>query len=90
MEKDQIQVNILEMIRLNEIKLRNKKMQLDTADSVISLFKKLSELTPETSTEELEETQSQLRAMMNKTEEELKIIQEDKKFVKILMDRGKK
>lgn len=88
--EEQVKVSILEMIRLNEIRLRHKGMQLGIADSVISLFKRISTLTPDTSLEELKEAQSQLRAMINETDQEFSIIKDDKEFVEMLMNRSKK
>jgi len=83
-----IEVNLLELITLNEIKLRNRKSQIDTANNLVSLFKQVSKLSPDTSIGELKKIQLQLKSMMKKTEKELEVIEDDKKFVRNIMKRG--
>lgn len=83
---EEIKVNLMEMMTLNEINLKHKKLKMELADKIISIYKKLSNL-ENMSVEELDELQNQLRAMMNKTEKDLKGIDSDKKFVNKLMKR---
>jgi len=84
--KEQIKVNLIEMMTLNEINLKHEKMKMGLADKTISLYKNLSNL-ENMSIDELDELQSQLRAMMNETEKDLKNIDSDKSFVNKLMKR---
>jgi len=87
--EDKIKVSLLEMITLRELEVKYHSKNMAIADSVISVLKKVSQLNPNTSIQEMEETQSQLRAMMNNVEKELKVIADDKEFVKKIMERNK-
>lgn len=86
---NKIKVSFIELMTLNEIQLKHRKMRLDTADQFITILKQVSKLTSDTSIEEMEETQSQLRAFMNSVEDELKNINDDKKFVEKIIEREK-
>lgn len=86
---DHVNLNMLEFVRLNEIKARNRNIQLDTTDQVLSILIKSKKIGPDTSLEELEETQNQVRAIINDAVEKQKLIEEDKKFLKKIMDREK-
>ena len=90
MEETKIQVSLLELITLREIEVKYHSKNMDIADSVISVLKKVSQLNPDTSIQEMEEMQEQLRAMMNNVEEEIKVIADDKAFVKKIVERADK
>jgi len=87
MKNENIKVTFLEMITLNEIKVKHKYIQLEKSKEYIDLLKELSKLNPETSKEEMSKIIKKLESLMNKTNEELKDIQEDKKFVESLLKR---
>ena len=83
-----VNVNLFEMITLNEIKLKHHKMALDSADQFLSILMEISNITPKTSVEELEQKQNHLRAIMNDMEQQLKEIVKDKLFVEAIMKRN--
>jgi len=78
----------MEMITLNEIKLKHRKRQLANADRFIAIFKKISQLNIDTPIGEIDSMQTQLRSMLNEVEDELEGIRDDKLFVDKIMKRG--
>jgi len=88
MTKDII-VNLGELLRLKQIKIRHRRMDMARADIVISMLKEVEHLSPETPVSKLNEMQERLRALLNEAEKELAVIEEDKHFVQMLMERGK-
>lgn len=85
---EKITVTLLELIKINQIRLKNERINLENMDCVISLFGKTKNINHNTTVEELEEIQTQVRAMLNQTEEKLKEYELDKKFVKEIQDRA--
>lgn len=75
------------MLKLKEIKARANIQKLEMADVTLSILQRMSKFNAETSIEELEETQNHLRAILNKAEKEIKVIEQDREFVKELMDK---
>ena len=86
--KKGVYVNLMEMITLNEIKLKHRKRQLANADRFIAIFKKISQLNIDTPIGEIDSMQTQLRSMLNEVEDELEGIRDDKLFVDKIMKRG--
>lgn len=88
MTEKTIEVNLLEMITLNEIKLKHHKMALDTADQFISIFMNICKINPDMPVEEIEAQQNQLRAIINDIEQQLRGIAKDKEFVEGILKRN--
>jgi dethiobiotin synthetase len=86
-KRELINISLIELIRLNQIKLKNEQMQLENVDCIISIFSKIKDINIDTTIEELEQVQSQIRAMLNQTEEKMKEIENEKKFVEELQKR---
>ena len=82
-----IKVSMDEMITLNLIMFKQEKYKLQMADQVISIYKRIITLGPDTPITELNEMQEQLRAMLNQAEADIKDMEEDKKFINRLQER---
>jgi hypothetical protein len=86
-KQSSVKVSFIEMIQLNDIKIRHQKLQLEQANQYLTILAKIKDLNSDTSIEEMEKVQSQLTEVLSYLELLSVQIAEDKKFVETIMQR---
>lgn len=82
-------ISFLELLRLNEIKVKQLNYKLGMLDEYLSILRRVNQLGVVASVEDIDELQEQLRCILNKTDDDLRDIAVDKKFLEDLIERSK-